>query len=105
LPHACRKPQKSHLSTTSGFKRFTVPATSSCTASTYFLELVESSYQPTKEDKKEMEKLKEAETVAAQRLRKTFKYPSESDDEDAVEAGMDEQGTCFPPPCTPPMLN
>jgi hypothetical protein len=39
-----------------------------------------------------MEKLREAETVAAQRLRKTFKYPSESDDEDAVEAGMDEQG-------------
>ncbi|KAI4700062.1 hypothetical protein J4E81_004098 [Alternaria sp. BMP 2799] len=38
-----------------------------------------------------MEKLKEAETVAAQRLRKTFKYPSESDDEDTVEAGMDEQ--------------
>ncbi|KAF1940825.1 hypothetical protein EJ02DRAFT_379136 [Clathrospora elynae] len=38
-----------------------------------------------------MEKLKEAETIAAQRLRKTFKYPSESDDEDAVEAGMDEQ--------------
>ncbi|CAO2658647.1 Nn.00g063700.m01.CDS01 [Neocucurbitaria sp. VM-36] len=29
--------------------------------------------------------------MAAQRLRKTFKYPSESDDEDAVEAGMDEQ--------------
>ncbi|EDU47188.1 hypothetical protein TUN199_02959 [Pyrenophora tritici-repentis] len=38
-----------------------------------------------------MEKLKEAETAAAQRLRKTFKYPSESDDEDTVEAGMDEQ--------------
>ena len=34
-----------------------------------------------------MEKLREVETVAAQRLRKTFKYPSESDDEDAVEAG------------------
>jgi hypothetical protein len=43
----------------------------------------------------EMEKLKEAETVAAQRLRKTFKYPSESDDEDTVEAGMDEQGNNF----------
>ena len=40
-----------------------------------------------------MEKLREAEGAAAQRLRKTFKYPSESDDEDAVEAGMDEQGT------------
>ncbi|RII04755.1 hypothetical protein CUC08_Gglean011004 [Alternaria sp. MG1] len=38
-----------------------------------------------------MEKLKEAETAAAQRLRKTFKYPSESDDEDTIEAGMDEQ--------------
>jgi hypothetical protein len=38
--------------------------------------------------------------VAAQRLRKTFKYPSESDDEDTVEAGMDEQGTLYslPPP-------
>ncbi len=44
--------------------------------------------------------------MAAQRLRKTFKYPSESDDEDAVEAGMDEQGkptsryhiVHFPPP-------
>ena len=33
-----------------------------------------------------MEKLKEAETAAAQRLRKTFKYPSESDDEDTIEA-------------------
>lgn len=42
-----------------------------------------------------MEKLRGAETVATQRLRKTFKYPSESDDEDAVEAGMDEQGTYF----------
>jgi hypothetical protein len=40
-----------------------------------------------------MEKLAQAENIAAQRLRKTFKYPSESDDEDAVEAGMDEQGT------------
>ncbi len=30
--------------------------------------------------------------MAAQRLRKTFKYPSASDDEDAVEEGMDEQG-------------
>ncbi|KAH7401643.1 hypothetical protein BKA66DRAFT_451118 [Pyrenochaeta sp. MPI-SDFR-AT-0127] len=29
--------------------------------------------------------------MAAQRIRKTFKYPTESDDEDAVEAGMDEQ--------------
>lgn len=29
--------------------------------------------------------------MAAQRLRKAFKYPSESDDDDAVEAGMDEQ--------------
>ncbi|KAF2846345.1 hypothetical protein T440DRAFT_558311 [Plenodomus tracheiphilus IPT5] len=38
-----------------------------------------------------MDKLKEAETIASQRLRKTFKYPSESDDENAVEAGMDEQ--------------
>ena len=34
--------------------------------------------------------------MAAQRLRKTFKYPSESDDEDAVEAGMDEQGHNLP---------
>lgn len=40
-----------------------------------------------------MDKLRDVETVAAQRLRKTFKYPSESDDEDAVEEGMDEQGT------------
>lgn len=31
--------------------------------------------------------------MATQRLRKTFKYPSASDDEDAVEEGMDEQGT------------
>ncbi|EMD60175.1 hypothetical protein COCSADRAFT_175267 [Bipolaris sorokiniana ND90Pr] len=38
-----------------------------------------------------MEKLRGAETAATQRLRKTFKYPSESDDEDAVEAGMDGQ--------------
>ncbi|KAK7191074.1 uncharacterized protein CC84DRAFT_1117904 [Paraphaeosphaeria sporulosa] len=29
--------------------------------------------------------------TAATRLRRTFHYPSESDDEDAVEAGMDEQ--------------
>ncbi|KAJ4357899.1 uncharacterized protein N0V89_002476 [Didymosphaeria variabile] len=29
--------------------------------------------------------------AAATRLRRTFQYPSESDDEDAVEAGMDEQ--------------
>ncbi|KAF2256339.1 hypothetical protein BU26DRAFT_472519 [Trematosphaeria pertusa] len=29
--------------------------------------------------------------MAATRLRRTFHYPSESDDEDAVEAGMDEQ--------------
>ncbi|OAL48669.1 hypothetical protein IQ07DRAFT_570087 [Pyrenochaeta sp. DS3sAY3a] len=29
--------------------------------------------------------------MATQRLRKTFKYPSASDDEDAVEEGMDEQ--------------
>ncbi|KAH4259003.1 hypothetical protein HBI04_106550 [Parastagonospora nodorum] len=29
--------------------------------------------------------------MAATRLRKTFQYPSESDDEDAVEQGMDEQ--------------
>ncbi|KAL5402071.1 hypothetical protein PMIN03_010967 [Paraphaeosphaeria minitans] len=29
--------------------------------------------------------------AAATRLRRTFHYPSESDDEDAVEAGMDEQ--------------
>ncbi|CAN9257590.1 unnamed protein product [Alternaria alternata] len=42
-----------------------------------------------------MEKLKEAETAAAQRLRKTFKYPSESDDEDTIEAGMDEQATAY----------
>ncbi|KAF1839224.1 hypothetical protein BDW02DRAFT_540106 [Decorospora gaudefroyi] len=38
-----------------------------------------------------MNKPKEAESTTAQRLRKTFKYPSESDDENAVEAGMDEQ--------------
>jgi hypothetical protein len=31
--------------------------------------------------------------MAAARLRRTFHYPTESDDEDAVEAGMDEQGT------------
>jgi hypothetical protein len=31
--------------------------------------------------------------MAATRLRRTFHYPSESDDEDAVEQGMDEQGT------------
>jgi hypothetical protein len=30
--------------------------------------------------------------MAATRLRKTFHYPTESDDEDAVEQGMDEQG-------------
>ncbi|KAF2833837.1 hypothetical protein CC86DRAFT_365628 [Ophiobolus disseminans] len=29
--------------------------------------------------------------MAAARLRRTFQYPSESDDEDAVEQGMDEQ--------------
>ncbi|KAH8730060.1 hypothetical protein GQ44DRAFT_700753 [Phaeosphaeriaceae sp. PMI808] len=29
--------------------------------------------------------------MAASRVRRTFKYPSESDDEDAVEQGMDEQ--------------
>lgn len=64
-----------------------------------------------------MEKLRGAETAATQRLRKTFKYPSESDDEDAVEAGMDEQGTyplpihsyilTFPPPKkkNPPCTN
>jgi len=51
-----------------------------------------------------MEKLKEAETVAAQRLRKTFKYPSESDDEDTVEAGMDEQGILPSPLCLIPAL-
>jgi hypothetical protein len=39
-----------------------------------------------------METLAQAENIAAQRLRKTFKYPSDSDDEDAVEAGMDAQG-------------
>lgn len=39
-----------------------------------------------------MDKLKEAENIAAQRLRKTFKYPTDTDDEDAVEAGMDKQG-------------
>jgi hypothetical protein len=39
-----------------------------------------------------MEKLAQAENIAAQRLRKTFKYPSDSDEEDAVEAGMDAQG-------------
>jgi hypothetical protein len=44
-----------------------------------------------------MEKLREVETAATQRLRKTFKYPSESDDEDAVEAGMDEQGNASLP--------
>ncbi|KAH9876329.1 hypothetical protein J1614_004208 [Plenodomus biglobosus] len=48
-----------------------------------------SSELPTKQ--KTMNKLQEAESMAAQRLRKTFKYPSESDDEDAVEHGMDEQ--------------
>lgn len=31
--------------------------------------------------------------MAATRLRRTFHYPSESDDEDAVEEGMDERGT------------
>jgi hypothetical protein len=40
-----------------------------------------------------MGKLAQAENIAAQRLRKTFKYPSDSDDEEAVEAGMDQQGT------------
>jgi hypothetical protein len=30
--------------------------------------------------------------MAATRLRRTFQYPTESDDEDAVEQGMDEQG-------------
>jgi hypothetical protein len=34
--------------------------------------------------------------MAATRLRKTFQYPTESDDEDAVEQGMDEQGTFSP---------
>ncbi|KAL6703229.1 hypothetical protein ACN47E_010091 [Coniothyrium glycines] len=38
-----------------------------------------------------MDKLKEAENIATQRLRKTFKYPTESDDEDTIEAGMDAQ--------------
>jgi hypothetical protein len=59
--------------------------------------------QPAQETEEEMEKLKEAETVAAQRLRKTFKYPSESDDEDTVEAGMDEQGNTPPRPLTQPV--
>ncbi|KAF2127282.1 hypothetical protein P153DRAFT_377535 [Dothidotthia symphoricarpi CBS 119687] len=31
--------------------------------------------------------------MAATRLRRTFQYPSESDDEDAVEQGMDEQAS------------
>jgi hypothetical protein len=40
--------------------------------------------------------------MAATRLRRTFQYPSESDDEDAVEQGMDEQGTyAFPHPISP----
>jgi hypothetical protein len=34
--------------------------------------------------------------MAATRLRRTFHYPTESDDEDAVEQGMDEQGTHIP---------
>jgi hypothetical protein len=39
--------------------------------------------------------------MAATRLRRTFQYPSESDDEDAVEQGMDEQGTyCVQIPAT-----
>jgi hypothetical protein len=49
-----------------------------------------------------MEKLKSAENIATQRLRKTFKYPSESDDEDAVEAGMDEQGNTTQQPSSTP---
>jgi hypothetical protein len=40
--------------------------------------------------------------MAATRLRKTFHYPSESDDEDAVEQGMDEQGTHLPQTLIPP---
>jgi hypothetical protein len=39
--------------------------------------------------------------MAASRLRRTFQYPSESGDEDAVEHGMDEQGTFFLPPLPP----
>jgi hypothetical protein len=40
--------------------------------------------------------------MAATRLRRTFQYPSESDDEDAVEQGMDEQGTySLPHPISP----
>ena len=31
--------------------------------------------------------------MAATRLRRTFHYPSDTDDDDAVEEGMDEQGT------------
>jgi UDP:flavonoid glycosyltransferase YjiC (YdhE family) len=42
--------------------------------------------------------------AAATRLRRTFQYPSESDDEDAVEAGMDAQGTTFPPSHPPRKL-
>ena len=57
----------------------------------------------TQQTEEGMEKLKEAETAAAQRLRKTFKYPSESDDEDTIEAGMDEQGSILPPPATHPV--
>jgi hypothetical protein len=34
--------------------------------------------------------------MAATRLRRTFQYPTESDDEDAVEQGMDEQGMILP---------
>jgi hypothetical protein len=48
-----------------------------------------------------MEKLAQAENIAAQRLRKTFKYPTESDDEDAIEAGMDEQGLSTSPFLSP----
>lgn len=34
--------------------------------------------------------------MASTRLRRTFHYPSESDDEETLEQGMDEQGTFLP---------
>lgn len=36
--------------------------------------------------------------MATARLRRTFQYPADSDDDDAVEEGMDEQGK---PPMSP----
>jgi hypothetical protein len=41
--------------------------------------------------------------MAATRLRRTFQYPTESDDEDAVEQGMDEQGIHILPVLTSQM--